>query len=624
LQRLNPRLPLDEASQMIDGWLTAGQSEAQLSERLAGWEQRTGDLTRRLNGWLFNRQTQGFDWIVSAQSRRLGALRILECWGKGLMADGAAAEHALSLNGLQLGDLPELTEVFSHVATLDLTGVRFTPQGCDAFLQAFPRLRTLTLNGNALVSVPEPVLLMTTLERLELSGNHFDDASHLPQSLSRLVQLNDLDLSYNELHSFDVRPFARLESLDMRNNNLFEWPTGVLQAPLLRTLNLSGNELALIPEGALDGSHDALMEGTDLSDNFSLTRESLESLRDYREAGGHDTVLGLSRADLDNLLEEPAAASSDESDGFEADEVLPDIPVDTTQSAPWLANATPQQLTSRMQTWSQLAAEPDHAAFFNLLSQLQLSQEFKLANADLTRRVWMVMDAAAGNTELRQVLFASSTTHGTCPDGRILTFSELESKVFVHNALLEIPAGNTAQNGRTLLRLSRQLFRLDKIDALARNATPGTARDEAEVRLGYRIGLTGGWDDGLELPGQPRHMTFQSGVTPEQLAAARTQVIEAERGDDFLVSLIQRDYWLRFLRERQPGAFSLLDEAQLQEDSEVDGLSTDDPVYLHALYVREVARSERLIELSRQEIEQLAETDSSAPKAGSSRSLSGA
>ncbi|MFD2884100.1 NEL-type E3 ubiquitin ligase domain-containing protein [Pseudomonas lini] len=204
------------------------------------------------------------------------------------------------------------------------------------------------------------------------------------------------------------------------------------------------------------------------------------------------------------------------------------------KKTPWLANAPPEALASKTEIWNQLAAEPDNAAFFHLLSRLQDTQEFRVANADLTRRVWTVMEAAASNTELREILFASSATHGTCVDGRILTFSGLESTVFTHNALLDIPAGRLGAKGEALLKLSRQLFRLDKVDELATRTAARTGQDEAEVRLGYRIGLTDGWDDGLSLPGQPRHMTYASGVTPQQLADARIEISNAERSDGFL------------------------------------------------------------------------------------------
>ncbi|MNY07117.1 E3 ubiquitin-protein ligase sspH2 [compost metagenome] len=300
-------------------------------------------------------------------------------------------------------------------------------------------------------------------------------------------------------------------------------------------------------------------------------------------------------------------------ESIEPDEDLPEDEPDSEQKTPWLANALPEELATQSEIWSQLAAEPDNAAFFHLLSRLQDTREFRVANADLTRRVWTVMEAAVGNTELREVLFASSATHGTCVDGRILTFSGLESKVFTHNALLEIPAGRVGAKGEALLKLSRQLFRLDKVDELATKAASHGGRDEAEVRLGYRIGLTDGWDDGLSLPGQPKHMTYASGVTPQQLAAARLEVVAAERSDGFFEDLIQRDYWVAYLKEKHPDVFKALDEVEVMDVDQEAG--ADDPAFLSQLFDHAAARNAKLIALSRKEV---ADIESSTSGAGSS------
>jgi hypothetical protein len=233
------------------------------------------------------------------------------------------------------------------------------------------------------------------------------------------------------------------------------------------------------------------------------------------------------------------------------------------------------------------------------------------------------MEAAAANSELREVIFAGSATHGTCVDGRILTFSGLEGKVFTYNALLDLPAGRPGIRGEALLSLSRQLFRLDKVDELAKAAAARSGFDEAEVRLGYRIGLTGGWDDGLELPGQPKNMKFASGVTPQQLVNARAEVVSAERSERFLEDLIQRDYWLDYLKEQQPEAFRQMDELQLMEEGEEEGLSADDPLYLSRLFDQAAARNARLIELSREEIERIGLSAGNAQRPGTSGPLSG-
>ncbi len=230
------------------------------------------------------------------------------------------------------------------------------------------------------------------------------------------------------------------------------------------------------------------------------------------------------------------------------------------------------------------------------------------------------MEAAAADTELREVIFAGSSTHGTCVDGRILTFSGLETKVFTHNALLDLPSDRSGAKGEVLLNLSRRLFRLDQVDELAKAAASRSGFDEAEMRLGYRIGLTAGWEDGLELPGQPKNMTYASGIGPQQLVEARTEVSNAERSDKFLEDLIQRDYWMQYLQEKYPEVFRKLDELQLLEDGEDDGLSADDPEYLNRLFDRTAERNVKMIELSQQEIDAINAVK--APVPGSSRHLS--
>lgn len=616
LQRLNPTLTDDQAWQAIELLRRRGATDIQISERMTEWDQTFETLTRELNGWLYTRESRGADWRVSSDTRRLAALRILESWREGLIGNGIASP-VLNLNGLQLGDLPKLPAVFAHVSTLNLTGVRLSAQGSDGFLKAFTHVKTLKLNGNELPAVPEPIQHMAQLERLELSENRLDDAEHLYDSLSHHEHLKWLDLSYNKLESFDVGFFERLVMLDLRNNNLTEWPQGVLNASALETLNLSGNDITTIPSQGLDGSHDALMSGTDLSDNYNLSLESLERLRVYRDTGDRGSILGFSRSELDDWIADATGEgwSDSASESVESDEILPDVTPDTAQQAPWLANVPPDELATKNQIWNQLAAEPDNGAFFHLLSRLQDTREFSVANADLTRRVWTVIEAAASNTELRETVFASSNTHGTCVDGRILTFSGLESKVFTHNALLEIPVGRQGMKGAALLKLSRRLFRLDKVDNLATKAAARTGHDEAEVRLGYRIGLTQGWGDGLDLPGQPKHMTYASGVTPGQLAEARIEVMSAEQGDGFFEELIQRDYWVDYLKEKYPDEFRKLDEAQEIEDE------SDDSAFMSKLFDLAAARNGKMIELSRKEVREIEASASSAGQSGTSKRL---
>lgn len=601
LQRLKPYLADMEAGRFLEQMRISGATPEQINARLAAWEQTFETLTRSLNGWLFTRGSSEPGWMISSATRRLGALKILDCWREGIGAEPAVAQTALSLDGLQLGDLPELPKDFDHVVRLNLTSVKLSVSGSDGFLSAFTRLQTLELSGNELDAVPEPVEHMHHLLRLELSSNRLADTERLYASLSNLDQLRWLGLGYNDLNTFDASAFDALETLDLRNNNLAQWPDGTLDSSALITLNLSGNDLTSIPEQALDGTHDALMAGVDLTDNYSLSRDTLYQLRAYRESGLRDTVLGFSRVELDELIEDADGFGEGSGESLESDEVLVDTDSTPEHLVPWLSDALPEEVAGKTATWNQLAEEPDNAAFFHLLARLQDTREFSVAKADLTRRVWTVVEAAASNAELRELLFAGATTHGTCVDGRILTFSELESRVFTHNAVLDLPAGPPGIKAEALLKLSRQLFRLDRVDEQATRRAALDGQDEAEVRLGYRIGLTDGWEDGLTLPGQPKHMTYASGVTAQQLAQARTEIIKAEASEAFAESLIQRDYWVTYLKEKYPEVFRAFDEMDAQEADDVS-VGADDPDFISQLFEQTARRNARLIELSRDEV----------------------
>jgi len=244
-----------------------------------------------------------------------------------------------------------------------------------------------------------------------------------------------------------------------------------------------------------------------------------------------------------------------------------------------------------------------------------------LSGADLTHRVWQVIEAATENTELRELLFLNAETHGTCGDGRILSFSELETRVYEYNALRDIPRHRPQQRGRALLDLTRRLFRLERVDRLAEAAAKN--KDRAEVRLQYRIGLTRGWPDGLELPAQPEHMLYATPIRGQRLLDARAAVLADEASDRFLEDLIARDYWIRYLRERNPEVFETLERNAGQRQEEVEDAypdKEDNEVtrnrYLEAMAALEIelaeARIEKLKKLTRAQLPNLASSGEGA------------
>ncbi|MBH2037471.1 MAG: hypothetical protein I8H93_17485 [Pseudomonadales bacterium] len=639
LQRLNPVMTGEQALKRIQQLRNDGMNDVHIDAQINTWHQTCESLTRQLNGWLYSREMPMRRAIVSSQARSLAALRLRDVWREGLLDGSGGAGKELSFNGLVTGDLPELVAQLPQVTRLDLSGVRMSAQGSNGFLNAFPQLKSLSINGNELSALPDAIQHMGQLERLELSGNQFSSLGPLYQRQGN-ERLRWIDLRQNILATFDCRPFSHLETLELGYNSLTQWPQGALEARHLRALDLTGNSITDVPEALLSGNHDELVAGTDMGDNLDLSLPTLERIRGYSDANGGGSVMGISREELNRRIEDPLSDDgsgsediSDDSDDYDDDSDGDDRPdadatvrpveplyrpgLDTAAPAlePWLANTSTELAALRRDIWRRLAQEDNHERFFQLITLLRDTDEFRFVRADLTRRLWDVMDAAAENTELRELLFHNAETHGTCIDGRILTFSELEVRVYVYRALRDIPPGRPLQRGRALLQLSRQLFRLERVETIAEAAAQ--RRDRAEVRLRYRIGLAGGWEDGLELPGQPAHMAFDRPIRGQLLADTRASILAAERSDALLHSMVARDYWTEYLQERYPDEISAIEEAlgeeRLQQLSELEDRRANGEI-ADQEYEKDVVelgkqtqtrRTQKLIELSRRAIQAL-------------------
>ncbi|WP_434768766.1 NEL-type E3 ubiquitin ligase domain-containing protein [Pseudomonas triticicola] len=661
IRDLNPTLSADQALECVARLRNEGLTEVEIDARLIQWRQASESLVRELNDWIFTRQVHSSGSRETAQSRQSMALKIRQCWEDGLTDSGTGAGQTLDFTGLQTTQLPHLWTAFTHVRTLNLTGTGFSVDSFNLFCTAFPELTTLILNGNALQSLPDAVSGLNRLERLELSGNQLADA----RPLHRLVgadRLRWLDLSHNRLDNFDARAFVRLETLDLAQNGLDHWPAGVLELAQLRTLNLSGNNILMFPDRLLGGNHEGLVAGTDLTEN-NLTLNSLEQLRDYSEANANRDVMGYSRTLLDEEIVQQRVSESesgsdsesgggsddsDDSDGgggggprrvdthavVEAEELIDNPLQDVAAPAMdiWLAFTPSDVRVERAALWLQLAEQVGHESFFHLLSTLPDTAEYRLAGADLTHRVWQVIQAATENSELRQLLFANAETHGTCGDGRILSFSELETRVYLHNALRDVPHHRPQQRGRALLDLTRRLFRLERVDRLAEAA--GKNKDRAEIRLQYRIGMTRGWPDGLELPAQPEHMLYATPIRGQTLINARASVLADEASELFIEDLISRDYWVGYMREQYPKVFDELERnATLRQEEVEDAYPQRDASqdvldqYLDAMSQLEIeiaeARTLKLKELTRAELAKTpaipAQTGPASPQPGPSR-----
>lgn len=553
LQRLDPQLGDAQAVERIDAWLVQGMTALEIEAQLIQWQQQQTQLIKHLNDWIDVPAVRSRQGWVGAVDRRRAADQLLECWRATMRdvpaAEGAPSDAVLDFTGLIIGDLPALPVTFEQIGALDLSGVGLT-ESSDAFLRSFPRLRSLTLNHNGLGTLPEAVGRCEHLTRLCATYNDLRAGDELSRQLRSLRHLQWLDLSENRMASFDVTGLDQLQGLNLSNNNLWEWPEGVLQAPTLTSLNLSGNQIEIMPPDAFLPGHATLMAGTNLTDNVNLGLDEMLRLQEYLEETGRG--LGFTAQEIERLLEGYGPESADDSENSDLED-HPDHETPEVEKARWFSGVAAD--SEKHQMWNALMEQDTTQDFSYILSQLQHTRDFVADRLDLTQRVWRVLEAAYGEQALSErlmVLSKALRNRATCGDGRILLFNELEIEVYEFNALKAIAPEH---KGRELLKLSRNLFRLAQVEEVAKTRIQlRPAIDPAEIRLAYRIGLA----QRLELPSQPKGMVYENlaQVAPADLDEAYALIIAKEKTPVFIEQLTARKYWRDYLEEKYPGEFT--------------------------------------------------------------------
>lgn len=466
---------------------------------------------------------------LTAQARRRAARRLRRCWQ--LIGEQIRDQHEtsfglrLNLSNLPLRSLPDLPGDidFGHVGELVLTGLGIEAIP-ETFLACFGELRWLNLSNNALRHIPAQIDRLRHLRALQLSNNQIGLNIAGVSMLRNLTQLRTLDLSGNPLGtvSLQLRPLVRLRELNLRGSNLQAPPVDLAWCGLLEVADLRNNHIATLSQGLLEAPAQ-LRQALQMNGN-PLPVATLERLRTGLEPAAARPVARLVAPE--NVRERWL-------------QVLPE----------------PARQASGRQ-WDALLAEPGSDDFFRLLAELTETSDYRLIRADLGRRVWAMLQAASENGELRHELFSLAGDARTCVDSVASCFSALEVRLYIAQTLgIDEPIFARAAR----LRLARRLFRLERVEAIARDEVQrrqqsGEQVDEVEVSLAYRSGLA----ETLDLPGQPRTMQFPSiaDVTLLQLNHAAATVRSAEASDELARYISQRDFWLENLRHEHGPAFS--------------------------------------------------------------------
>ncbi|MFZ3281712.1 dermonecrotic toxin domain-containing protein [Pseudomonas sp.] len=172
--------------------------------------------------------------------------RLEYCWRRVTIVGQSGLEFAADLP--IMGELPTLSADFSHVQKLTLTSTSDTAPRVGRFLEGFPNLQELVIQGYGLGDIPEAVLAMDTLKILRLPLCQISLTPSTVEALAKMKNLNTLVLRNNLLsRAPDVGRMPELSWLDLSHTGIDELPTGLFNGHDLATVDLSGNAIVEVP-----------------------------------------------------------------------------------------------------------------------------------------------------------------------------------------------------------------------------------------------------------------------------------------------------------------------------------------------------------------------------------------
>ncbi|MGE8321517.1 MAG: NEL-type E3 ubiquitin ligase domain-containing protein, partial [Pseudomonas sp.] len=511
-------------------------------------QQQLADLRQALGDW----QSQ---WRTPAEAirRRRVAETLRRSWRRKLVDNND--EYELVLDGEHVGELPTLPAgvAYAHIRRLVLRNMGLQTVSED-FLRRFPNLVELDLSDNRLAQMPAGIETLTQLRRVNLSNNQIAIDAEANRRFAQLSLLESMELSFNPLlEAPDLSGLRHVRHLSLRGTHLAD-VSELLERASWRSL--------------IDARENRIRELRQEVNGLS-SRLARVSLHDNPlDSAGHQQLDGTRGGAV------AGARGSSSYKHREASSAVRDL---------WTETRDVNLRREREASWDRLRQQTEAGDLFRFLADLSYTDDFQEHPGHFRRRVWRVLDACEHNEVLRDQIFRETGGMRSCEDRLLWILNQLETAVLVQQGINGVPAAVAEQS---LVRLGRQLYRLDQVDAIAarhvqrmRVTAPGQV-DEIEVRLIYRDRLA----QALELPIQPDEMHYASFANVEEadLAKAMTEVLLAETPLGIQQTLADRPFWARFARQRYAERFEALAEPfhQRLAEYEVQAASGTEQAYL--------------------------------------------
>lgn len=319
---------------------------------------------------------------------------------------------AMDMHNEDFHRLPALNVRFNDVVELNMSDFHlFERDSLDGYLERFPRLRTLNLegtdlrlpnvNGHLESKLPSTIAQLQHLAFLNLRSTRLTFQENTAAQLSSLVNLQTLDLSDNPLRLPPViLGMNQLRSLKLNNTGIKTCPVGIRDQPYLTTLDLQDNQIQRVPQAVLN---QAIARDRVLLWRNPLTDEdTLQRLVTHREQTG-----------LNLWLDAPGN--------------------DYSGPTPWLRDLEEEQRNARMQVWQRLALQPGGRRFLGSMSTLTLTADFRVNYLDLQARVWRLLIETDASPELAARLTQDVPLPSGAFDNPFAVFTTLEDRARLYN-----------------------------------------------------------------------------------------------------------------------------------------------------------------------------------------------
>lgn len=348
------------------------------------------------------------------ESRKQLGYQLLNCWQyladsrSHVLVDGQLLGYRLDLDAQQYLSLPLLRTRFPNVVELSIKAFEVgRPEGLDSFLECFPNLRRLNLEGVDLRrvntvgelegGVPRGIWDMPHLTELNLSSTHLVLSEQSAGRLSELVHLQTLDLSDNPLA---VPPLVSgmnaLLHLNLHGTGIHSCPVGLPEQPSLKLLDLSDNQISRFPPAVF--AQAVARDRVQLWGNPLTDEDSLRRVVRHRQQTGLNLWLGAA----DPSLAQPEA---------------------------WLQQLPEAQVELRQLIWQRLLAKPRGQRLLKQIENLCRTADFQVSYPLIQARVWHLLEEADASQELWGVLSGDVALSALDVENPFAGFTALEQRL---------------------------------------------------------------------------------------------------------------------------------------------------------------------------------------------------